>query len=246
MNTVTKTLLGTALALAISAPAFAKDKPAEVAAPAAAAAAPAAGVIVKGIGILNIEAAIGNTDAYRLAPQQQPTTYKPQIDAARQRKAALDAQLKAAYDKLKADAAAKKPDAVLQQEYAAAQQLEAQGKQDIEKALAPLAQSEAYVKEQIADQLDQAVQIAMSKQGVTLLLQPEAVIARANAYELTDDVIVELNTLIPSSKMQLVPPSGWMPRQMREQAAQQQAAQQQAAQPAAGTQKPAAPQTDGR
>lgn len=244
MNTLMKSLAGTALVLALSAPAFAKDKVAPVAAPAAAAAANGS-TIVKGIGMLNIEAAIANSDAYRTAQQQQQVTYKPQIDAARQRKAALDAQIKPLIDKLNADVAAKKPEALLQQQYVAIQQLQERGKQEIEQALAPLAQSDAYVKEQVAEQLDQAVQNAMGKQGVSLLLNPEAVIARANAYELTDDVIVELNALIPSTKMQLVPPAGWVPRQAREQqAAQQQgAAGQSAARPA---QQPAAPQTDGR
>ncbi|WP_374528751.1 OmpH family outer membrane protein [Novosphingobium sp.] len=253
MKTILKTVLGTAMVLALSTPALAdknKDKavPAPVTAP-----APAANgaTIVKGIGILNIDAAIANTDAYRLAQQQQQVTYKPQIDQARTRKGQIDAQLKKMSDQLRADMAAKKPDAVLQQEYVAIKQYEDKGNQELEQILAPLALSDAYVKEQIADQLDQAVQNAMAKQGVTLLLHPDAVIARANAYELTDDVIAELNQLIPASKMQLVPPAGWVPRQVRE---QQQAAQQQqpgaapaaAQQPAPRPVQPAGPQPDGR
>jgi Skp family chaperone for outer membrane proteins len=249
MKILSKAVLGTALALTLATPAFAKkkDKDAEAAAaPAPAATAPAAGsgnTIVKGIGVLNIDAAVANTDAYRLAQQQQQTTYKPQIDQARQRKTALDAQLKSMVEKLQADAAAKKPDAQLQQQYAAIQQTKAAGEQEIEQIIAPLGMSDAYVKEQIADQLDQAVQNAMAKQGVSLLLSPDAVIARANAYELTDDVIAELNLLIPASKMQLVPPAGWVPRAIREQQAAQQGA---AAQPAARPAQPAGPQPDGR
>lgn len=248
MKILSKAVLGTALALTLATPALAKkkDKDAEAAAAPTPAAAPAANngsTIVKGIGVLNIEAAIANTDAYRLAQQQQQTTYKPQIDQARQRKTALDAQLKSMVDKLQADAAAKKPDAQLQQQYVAIQQTKSAGEQEIEQIIAPLGMSDAYVKEQIADQLDQAVQNAMAKQGVSLLLSPDAVIARANAYELTDDVITELNLLIPASKMQLVPPAGWVPRQVREQQAAQQGA---AAQPAARPAQPAGPQPDGR
>lgn len=244
MNTVMKSLIGTAMVLALSTPALAAKDKAEAAAPAAAPAAANGGTIVKGIGVLNLEAAIVNSDAYRLAQQQQQVTYKPQIDAARQRKAAIEAQIKPLYEKLNADAAAKKlPEAALQQQYIAIQQMQEKGKQEIEQALAPLAQSDAYVKEQITDQLDQAVQNAMGKQGVTLLLNPDSVIARANAYELTDDVIVELNALIPSTKMQLVPPAGWMPRQMRE---QQQAAQQQQGGAAPRPAQPTGPQPDGR
>lgn len=239
MTMLSKALLGTSLALALSVPALAKDKAAP-AAPVATNTAANGAAIVKGIGILNVDAAVANADAYRVAQQQQQVTYKPQMDAARARQTALETQIKTLVDKLKADIAAKKPEALLQQQYAQIQQLQNNGKQEIEGMLAPLAQSDAYVKEQIADQLDQAVQNAMAKQGVSIVLQPGAVVARAQAYELTDDVIVELNALIPAAKMQLVPPAGWMPRQLREQQAQQPAA---AAQPAPAA-RPAP--TDGR
>ncbi len=111
--------------------------------------------------------------------------------------------------------------------------------------------SEAYVNEQITDKLDQAVQGAMGKKGITILLQPDTVIARANAYELTPAIIAELNILLPSAN--LVPPQGWVPRQVREQqAAQQQQQGRPAAAPAAGTPatapapRPAGPTPDGR
>jgi hypothetical protein len=52
------------------------------------------------------------------------------------------------------------------------------------------------------------------------------VIKADQAYNLNQDILTELNALIPSA--QLVPPAGWLPR-AREQQAQQQA--QAAAQP---------------
>ncbi|MFN5783775.1 MAG: hypothetical protein ACK442_12030, partial [Novosphingobium sp.] len=104
--------------------------------------------------------------------------------------------------------------------------------------LLPIALSEAFVNEQIEEKLDAAVQAAMAKARITLVLQPGAVVARANAYDLTDEIVAELNTAIPTA--QLVPPQGWEPRQIREARAQQ-AAQQAAARPAAGGAAPAAP-----
>jgi hypothetical protein len=86
----------------------------------------------------------------------------------------------------------------------------------------------------------------MTKNRVSLLLQPGAVIARANAYDLTDEIVTELNALLPTA--QLVPPQGWEPREVREARAQQ-AAQQAGNRPAAAAPAPAAPagpQPEGR
>ena len=252
-----KPLLGAAMVLALVAqPAYAKSKKqkeAEAAA-AAAAAAPAAsgtGNIVAGIAVANLEAAVANTDAYRLAAQQRPVTYKSNFDNAKTRGAALDAQLKPLIDKFNADRAAAKPNVpALQQQAQTIQQLQERGKEEIQQILMPPALSEAYVREQIEDKLDQAVQKAMEKHRVSLLLQPGTVIARANAYELTDEIVTELNVLIPNA--QIVPPQGWMPREVREAREQQAAAQKAATAPAApaaapaAAPRPAGPQPDGR
>jgi Skp family chaperone for outer membrane proteins len=257
---MTKTIqfaIGTAAAFALAATtahAQAAKKPAV--APAATPAAANTGTVVRGIGILNVEAAIENTDAFRYAAQQQQTYFKAQIDFARARSTQLDTLRRPMYDKLNADIAAKKPEAALQQQALEIQKAEAQAKQDIEQSLEPLAASNAYVKEQIADQLDRAAQNAMKKMGVTLVIEPGSVVARHNAYEMTDDVIVELNLLLPANRVQVVPPQGWVPRQQREQQAAQQQAQQQpaatpapaapAGQPAPRPATPAGPQPDGR
>ena len=236
MTKIFKALCGTALALALVSPAMAQK--ADKNAPAA----PSAGPVVAGIGVANLNAAVAASNAYQVAGQQRQTTYKATYDAAQTRATQIEAELKGLVDKFNADKAAKKPDAILQQSYVAVQQRQERGKEEIRQILMPVMLSEAYVEEQITDKLDQAVQAAMTKRGVSILLQPETVIARANGYEMTPAIIAELNALIPSAN--LVPPQGWVPRQVREQqAAQQQQAQPAAAAPAA---RPAAPQTDGR
>ena len=195
-----------------------------------------------GIGIANLNAAVAGSSAFQVAGQQRQTTYKATYDAAQARAKQIETELKGLIDKFNADKAAKKPDAVLQQSAVAYQQRQESGKDEIRQIMMPVLLSEAYVEEQITDKLDQAVQAAMTKRGVSLLLQPDTVIARANGYEMTPAIIAELNTLIPSAN--IVPPQGWVPRQVREQqAAQQQAQQPAAAAPAA---RPAGPQTDGR
>ncbi len=231
MTKLFKSLCGTALVLAMAAPLAAQKKPAPTPAPAAAASGP----IVPGLGVANLDAVIVNSNAYQVAQQQRPVTYKATVDAYNVRAQQLDAQLKVMIDKFNADRAAKKPDAVLQQQYGAIQQFEAQAKEELQRIRMPISLSEAYVIEQIAEKLDQAVQNAMSKRGITILLGPDAVIARTNAYELSPTIIAELNVLIPAAN--LVPPQGWVPRAARE----QQAAQGQAQQPRPSAVTPAAP-----
>lgn len=232
-----------------SQPALAKSKKeAETAAPAAAA---GAGPLVQGIGIANLDAALVNSDAFRVAASQRPTTYKAQYDNATARGKALESQLNAMITKFNTDRAAPKANpAALQQQARTIQETEANGKQEIQKILMPIALSEAYVTEQVEEKMNDAVQRAMAKKRVNLLLQPGAVVARSNGYDITADIVTELNALIPSA--QLVPPAGWEPREVREaraaQAAQQQAAQRPAAAaaPAATPAQPAGPQPDGR
>ena len=220
-----------------------KDKDNKNAAPAAA--APASNV-VQGIGVANLQVAIANTDAYRVASQQRPVTYKPQLDQAQARGNALEAQIKPMIDRFNAARQAANTPALQQQlqtQARAIQELQEKGKQEIQQILLPAALSEAFVNEQIEDKLDQAVQSAMTKNRVSLLLQPGAVIARANAYDLTDEIVTELNALLPTA--QLVPPQGWEPREIREARAQQ-AAQQAGNRPAAAPAAPAGPQPEGR
>ena len=245
MKTILKPILGAGLLLAISTqPALAAKKEA---------AAPAAGTsTLAGVGVVNIEAIKVNSNANKVAQQQRPTTYKPQIDQANARAAAIQAQIKPLAEKFERDRTAATPNrALLEQQYAQIQQLQQAGQQEINRILQPVAYSEAYVEEQINDQLEKAISQAAAKKRVTLIVTPDAVIYADAAYNLNTAVLEELNTLIPSA--QLVPPAGWEPRQVREQRAQQQgAAGPRPAAPAAprpaapAAPRPATPQPDGR
>ena len=88
----------------------------------------------------------------------------------------------------------------------------------------------------IEERLDAAVQNAARKKNIQLILDPTqgAVIYADAAYNITQDVLNELNTLLPSA--QLVPPQGWVPREVRQQQA--------AAAAANGQPAPAAPATN--
>lgn len=224
MKTLIKSAaLASSLALGTLAiqPAFAQDK--------------STGTIVQGIGVASFDAVIANSNAYKTAEQQRQTTYKAQYDQARSRSQAIQAQLKPLVDKFNSDRQAAKPNqTALQQQAAQIQQIQANGEREIQQILAPVGLSQAYVNEQIEDKLDAAVKAAMNKKKVSLLLSPQAILAvNGSAYNLNQDILNELNAALPSA--QIVPPSGWEPREVREARAQQAAQQGQQA-PAAAAQ----------
>lgn len=196
--------------------------------------APAAAQQVAGIGVVNPQAVVVNSAAFQTAQQQRPVTYKAQIDAATARRQAIATQLQPLYQRLQTDSQAPNAaqnQAALQQQYAQIQQIEQTGQQELNQILAPVQLSQAYVEEQITDQLGTAIQNAATKKNVTLVISPESVLYATAPYNMTQDVIAELNALIPAA--QLVPPQGWLPREMREQQAAQAAQQQPAANNAA-------------
>ncbi|MXO58252.1 OmpH family outer membrane protein [Altererythrobacter salegens] len=203
-----------------------------------AAVSPAAAQQVAGIGIVNAPLVIANSNAFKTAQQQRQVTYKAQIDQATARRQAIATQLQPMVAKLQADsqaANAAQNQASLQQQYNTIQQIQQSGQQELQEILAPVSLSQAYVEEQITDQLATAVQNAATKKNVTLVIGPDSVLYAAAPYNLNQAVLDELNTLIPSA--QIVPPQGWLPREMREQQAQQQAAAQ-GQQPAAAATAP--------
>lgn len=195
--------------------------------------APAAAQQVAGIGVVSPQAVLVNSTAFQTAQQQRPATYKTQIDQANARRQAIATQLRPLYERLQNEsraANAAQNQAALQQQYSQIQQIEASGQQELNQILEPVQLSQAYVEEQITDQLSTAIQNAATKKNVTLVITPESVLYAAAPYNMNQDVLAELNALIPAA--QLVPPQGWLPREMREQQAAEAAAQ--------GAQQPAA------
>ncbi|MFN3553340.1 MAG: OmpH family outer membrane protein, partial [Novosphingobium meiothermophilum] len=168
-------------------------------APNAALAQATTGTVVQGIAIANPSAVVAASSAFQTAQQQRPVTYKPQIDQANTRKTQIEAQLKPLIDKLTADSKAANPNrAALQQQYEQIQQLEQAGQAEIQQILEPLNLSQQYVLEQIGDKLDAATQAAMDKKKISLVIDSQSVIKAGQVYNLNQDILTELNKLIPS------------------------------------------------
>jgi Skp family chaperone for outer membrane proteins len=181
-----------------------------------------------GVATANLRGAMASSNAYRVAVEQMQVTYKPQIDARNARQQALQTELQALAATYEAEA--KKPGAneksvmpsaqAFQKRQGEAQNEIAQLSQQIDLAL-------AYVDDQISLKMDAAVKAAMDKKKVDLLVNPEAVIARAGTVDISRAIIDEINVLVPS--VQIVPPAGYQPGQL---VAEQQRAAAAAAQPA--------------
>lgn len=197
-------------------------------------AAPAMAQVVRGIGVVNVRAAVANSNAFKTAQTQRQTTYAAQIQQANTRQQQIAQQLQPLYTQAETASRAANPDqAALQRQVTQIRQIEANGQRELQQILQPLALSEAYVQEQITAQLNTAVETVAKRRNITLIFDPTSgspIYADA-AYNMTQDVVNELNRLVPS--VQIVPPAGWQPREVREaQAAQAaQAAPQPAQQP---------------
>lgn len=247
MKTIVRTLAVAGLMLGASHAALAAK-------PEAPAASAVTGPTVPGLAIVDMESVVANSNAFKVAQQQRPVTYKATYDSAEAKKNQLTTQLRALAEKFDRDRQAPSANtpagqASLQQQYENIQRIQQGGQQELQTILRPVALSEAYVTEQISDKIGAAVQAAMTKNKITIAVNPSAVVAAAGTYySLNQAIIDELNTAIPAA--QLVPPTGWEPREIREQRAA--AAAQQGQQPAAAGQPaprpatPAGPSPDGR
>jgi Skp family chaperone for outer membrane proteins len=208
-----------------------KDKP-QAAAPTS-----TVGPLVPGLAIASRDEVIANSNAFKVAQQQRPITYKATIDAAQSRAQQIDGQLKPLVAKLQADSKLPNPNqAALQQQYNQIQQIQQAGQQEVTRMMQPVQLSEAYVIEQIDEKLEAAVQAAMAKNNITVVLGPQATFSYSGKYNLSPAIVAELNQTLPSA--QLVPPQGWEPREMREARAAQ-AAQQGGPAPAPAAGQPA-------
>lgn len=168
------------------------------------------------IGVVNVPAVVVNSAAYQTAQTQRQTTYAAQLQQAETRRAALQAQIEPMVNAFNAARAQPNADQnALQQQAVQIQTLQQQGQAELQQILGPVALSQAYVEEQIQDQLGSAIEAAARAQGVTLVISPDIILHAEASHNMNQAVLNQLNTQLPSA--QLVPPAGWLPRELREQ-----------------------------
>ncbi|WP_336973545.1 OmpH family outer membrane protein [Sphingobium aromaticiconvertens] len=173
--------------------------------------APAAAQSKTGIAVADLQRAVGTSAAYTAARTQMQTTYKPQIDAFNARKTAIDADLKSKGDALQAalTAAGNKPTPAIETQYQQFQQQQQTAQAELQRMGQPIGLANAYVEEQITAKLSDALKAVMTKTKVDLVLSPEATVSYQPTVDITQAVVTELNTLVPS--VGITPPAGWQP-----------------------------------
>lgn len=220
MTTFSKLLLATAIAI-----------PGVIAA-----AAPAA---AQSVAVLDPDAAIGNSNAWKTAAQTIQTTYKTQIDQVQARQQALANEIKAAATPLDTNKDGQISQAELQAAQSsnpnavkALQAKEQSAQQELQRLSLPFNRAKAYAIEQISSHEDDAVSNVVKQRHITVLLRPEATFVADPSADVTSAVTAEVDRLI-TAPVSVTPPANWQP------------GQQQAAAPAAAA--PAAkPATQGR
>ena len=164
---------------------------------------------VSGVAVADPNAAVAGSNAWKAAATQIQTTYKTQIDQAEARRKAIATELQPLYAKFEADQRANVAEATLRTEASAIQTKETAGNAEIGRLTAPAQRAQAYAIEQIQAQLQAAVQAAVARKNVQLLIRPDAAIFAQPAANITADITTELNRLVPS--VSATPPANWQP-----------------------------------
>ena len=206
---------------------------------AAALATPAAAQ-VSGIGVTDPAIAIGGSNALQTAYQQIGTTYQAQRTQLEQLQTQHDTLLR----QFDTDHDGQLSDAertAAQANTTAVQQLTTL-EQTIQQTQAPIQLARVYAIEQIAMQYGAAVQQVVTASNISLILTPGSVVYANDSVDVTDEIVAQLNTLVPTVATSV--PAGWQPQRQSVQLYQEvqqmllTAAQQQAQQAAPA---PAAP-----
>lgn len=190
----------------IAAPAAVSPLFAQAAAPAAVASAPANAAVA------DFTAAVTRTNAFTTARTQIQTQFKTQIDAYSAKRQPYEAELARMRQEIETlQRTPSTPPATLQ---AKATAFQARG-QAIQTELAPLSapfeRPLAYVEEQVSAKLEQAVRAAMAQKRVTILVQPQALLYALPTADITQDIVTQLNTLVPTATTTV--PANWQPGQ---------------------------------
>ena len=179
--------------------------------------APIAPAAAQSVAYTDVQQVLGMSQAARTADQQMRITYKAAYEQIESRSRVLQAELNAMIVKFQADQKANPNNPALQTQAKAIQDKQRAAQEELGKLSDPIERVNAYVLEQIDAKLDAAVSSAMAKKKVALLLQKGAVVKNTPGTDLTQDIIAELNLLVPS--VSINPPADWQPGQPQQRGA---------------------------
>lgn len=202
MTTFSKLLLATAIAI-----------PGVIAA-----AAPAS---AQSVAVLDPDAAIGNSNAWKTAAQSIQTTYKTQIDQVQARQTALANQIKTSAAPIDTNHDGQISQAEVQAAQTsnpnglrALQTQEQSAQAELQRLSMPFNRAKAYAIEQITSHEDDAVSNVVKQRHITVLLRPEATFVADPSADVTSAVTAEIDRLV-TAPVSVTPPANWQPGQQQ-------------------------------
>lgn len=184
-----------------------------------AAAAPAS---AQSVAVLDPDAAIGNSNAWKTASQSIQTTYKTQIAQVQARQTALVNDIKTTAAPIDTNHDGQVSQAELQAAQSsnpnavrALQTKQQSAEQELQRLSLPFNRAKAYAIEQISSHENEAVQNVIKQRRVGVLLRPDAVLVADPSSDITSAVTTELDRLI-TAPVSVTPPANWQPGQQQE------------------------------
>ncbi len=170
------------------------------------------------VAVANVEEAVQRSTAFTAAVAQIKTTYKAQIDAFDARQKSLQAELQPLVTAFQtAQRAPNANQAALQTQANTIQTRQQAAQRELQNLAVPFGRAQAYAEEQISGKLEAALKAAMIKRKVNLVVAPQATISYQPTADITNDIVTELNTLVPS--VSIAVPANWQPGGAQGQAA---------------------------
>lgn len=165
---------------------------------------------VTNVAVANVEEAVQRSTAFTAAVAQIKTTYKAQIDAFDARQKSLQAELQPLVTAFQtAQRAPNANQAALQTQANTIQTRQQAAQRELQNLAQPFGRAQAYAEEQISGKLEAALKAAMVKRKINLVVAPQATISYQPAADITNDIVTELNSLVPS--VSIAVPANWQP-----------------------------------
>ena len=164
---------------------------------------------VNGIGVADPAVAVAGSQALQTAYGQIAATFqaqRTQLEQLQQQRAGLARQADTDGD----GQLSQEEQTAAQANTALVQQINGLDQQ-ISTIQQPITLARIYVVEQIAQQLSPAVQSVVQANNVQLIVNPNAVLYMADPAELTDEIVAQLNSSVPTVSTAV--PQGWQPSQ---------------------------------
>ena len=164
------------------------------------------------VAIANPDEAIQKSNAFVLAINQIKITHKATIDQFNARQTAINTEVQPLVTAFQTAQRAPNPNqAALQAQANTLRARQEAAQKELNTLYMPVAKSQAYAEEQIYTKLDAAIKSAMTKKKIGLVLYPNAAVSYQPSADLTNDIVAELNAMIPS--VSITAPANWQPGQ---------------------------------